>query len=402
MTAYSDQDLEGMLCDLESDMAERKESFKGDAPTKVREAVCAFANNLPDYRQPGVIFIGARDDGSPAGLAVTDELLRQLADIKTDGNIVPPPTLTVGKHLLRGAEMAVVTVWPADSPRVRFKGRIWVRVGPRRAIASAQDERILNEKRRHRDAHFDAQPVPTAKLADLSRVRFEEDYLPSAFSAEVLAANDRSYEQRLAATKMIVSADAPTPTVAGILVLGPRPRDFIPGAYVQFLRVAGLEWGDPVHDEAVLEGPIGDMARRIDEKLAAHNRTAVDFTSGPVETRSSTYPMAALQQLVRNAVMHRAYEGTNAPIRVYWFDDRIEILSPGGPYGIVTPETFGQPGVVDYRNPILAEAMRVLGLVQRFGFVIPTARRELREKGHPDPTFLVESTRVQCTVWARR
>jgi ATP-dependent DNA helicase RecG len=402
MTAYSDQDLEGMLCDLESDVAERKESFKGDAPTKIREAVCAFANDLPDHQRPGVIFVGARDDGSPAGLAVTDELLRQLADMKTDGNIVPPPTLTVAKHVLRGSEMAVVTVWPADSPPARFKGRIWVRVGPRRAIASAQDERILNEKRRHRDVHFDAQPVRTATLADLSRLRFEEEYLRSAFSADVLAANDRSYEQRLAATKMVLSTDTPTPTVAGILVLGTRPRDFIPSAYVQFLRVAGLEWGDPVHDEAVLEGPLGDLVRRLDEKLAAHNRTAVDFTSGPVESRSSTYPMAALQQLVRNAIMHRAYEGTSSPIRVYWFDDRIEIISPGGPYGIVTSESFGQPGVVDYRNPILAEAMRVLGLVQRFGFGIATARRELREKHHPDPAFLVEPTRVQCTVWARR
>jgi ATP-dependent DNA helicase RecG len=402
MRAYSDQELETMLGDLESDGAERKESFKGDAPAKVREAVCAFANDLPDHRRPGVIFIGARDDGSPAGLAVTDELLLQLADMKTDGNIVPPPTLTVEKRLLRGSEMAVVTVWPADSPPARFKGRIWIRVGPRRAIASAQDERILNEKRRHRDVHFDAQPLPAATLADLSRVRFEEDYLPSAFSGDVLAANERSYEQRLAATKMVLSTDLPTPTVAGILVLGIRPRDFIPGAYIQFLRVGGREWGDPIHDEAALDGSIGDLVRRVDEKLAAHNRTTVDFTSGPVESRSSTYPMAALQQLVRNAVMHRAYEGTNTPIRVYWFDDRIEIISPGGPYGIVTPESFGQPGVVDYRNPILAEAMRVLGLVQRFGFGIPTARRELREKGHPDPTFLVEPTRVQCTVWARR
>jgi ATP-dependent DNA helicase RecG len=400
--AYSDQDLERMLADIESDFAERKESFKGDAPAKVREAVCAFANDLPGRGQPGVIFIGARDDGSPSGLAITDELLLQLADIKTDGNIVPPPTLTVAKHVLRGAEMAVVTVWPADSPPARFKGRIWIRVGPRRAIATAQDERILNEKRRYHDPHFDAQPVPAATLAALSRRRFEEDYLRSAFDAEVLAANERSYEQRLAAAKMILAVDEPTPTVAGILVLGTRPRDFIPSAYVQFLRVAGREWGDPVHDEAVLEGPIEDMIRRVDEKLAAHNRTAVDFTSGPVETRSSTYPMAALQQLVRNAVMHRTYEGTNSPVRLYWFDDHIEIISPGGPYGIVTAETFGQPGVVDYRNPILAEAMRVLGLVQRFGFGIATARRELRINNHPEPEFIVEPTRVHCTVRARQ
>ena len=107
MTAYSDQDLESMLSDIESDLAERKESFRGDTPTKTREAVCAFANDLPGGGQPGVVFIGARDDGSPSGLAVTDELLRQLADMKTDGNIVPPPTLTVAKHALRGADMAL-------------------------------------------------------------------------------------------------------------------------------------------------------------------------------------------------------------------------------------------------------------------------------------------------------
>src|SRR4051794_13269235 len=100
MFAYSDQDLEAMLSGLESDLAERKESLRGDAPTKVREAVCAFANDLPDHRRPGVVFVGAKDDGSPSALAVTDELLLQLADIKTDGNIVPPPTLTVEKRRL--------------------------------------------------------------------------------------------------------------------------------------------------------------------------------------------------------------------------------------------------------------------------------------------------------------
>ena len=138
-----------------------------------------------------------------------------------------------------------------------------------------------------------------------------------------------------------------------------------------------------------------------DEKLLAHNRTAVDFTSGPRETRRSTYPLPALQQLVRNAVMHRTYEGTNAPVRVYWFDDRIEIISPGGPYGVVSAELFGQPGIVDYRNPALAEAMRVLGLVQRYGVGIPIARRELEANGQPEPEFRIEPNWVCCTVRAR-
>ena len=398
---YSDDELAAMMADLESDLVERKESLRGDAPAKIRQAVCAFANDLPDHGRPGVVFVGARDDGRPAGSDVTDGLLLQLADIKTDGNIVPPPTMTVEARMLAGARVAVVTVWPSGSPPVRYKGRIWIRVGPRRAHASAQDERILNEKRRHRDPHFDARRAPRARLADLSLRRFEEDYLPSAVDAETLAGNDRSTEERLAAAKMIVSVDDPVPTVGGILVLGKRPQDFLPGAYAQFLRVAGTEFGDSVTDSEVCRGAIADVVRRLDDKLVAHNRTSVDFLSGPVEVRDSTYPLEALQQLVRNAVMHRTYEDTNAPTHVYWFEDRIEIGSPGGPYGVVNAGNFGQPGVVDYRNPILAEAMRVLGLVQRYGFGIPAARRLLRAAGHPEPEFRVDPSWVHCTVRAR-
>lgn len=96
-------------------------------------------------------------------------------------------------------------------------------------------------------------------------------------------------------------------------------------------------------------------------------RVAVDIVSAPTEIRRYDYPIPALQQLTRNAVMHRSYEGTNAPVMVYWFNDHIEIINAGGPYGRVTPENFGKPGFADYRNPDIAESMKVLNLVQRFG-----------------------------------
>lgn len=396
--SYTDGDLERMLADLESDLVERKESLAGDAPTKAREAICGFANDLPDHRRPGVVFVGARDDGSPSGLAITDELLRQLADMKTDGNTLPPPSLTISKRTLRGVEMGVVTVRPADSPPVKFKGRVHVRIGPRRGIATAQEERILNERRRYGDRPFDVSPVSVSSLDDLNRRAFEDEYLPSAVARDVLAVNDRTYEQRLAATKMIAGADEPVPTVLGLLVLGIRTRDFLPGAYVQFLRVDGTELSHPVRDSVEIDGTVSDMIRRLDDKLASHNRVAVDFTSAPLEARTSAYPLAALQQLIRNAVMHRTYEHTNAPVRVSWFDDRIEILSPGGPYGAVTVENFGRPGLADYRNPSLAEALKVMGFVQRFGAGIPTARRELEANGNPPPEFSVEPTYINVTV----
>jgi ATP-dependent DNA helicase RecG len=383
MMRYTDEELEGLLDETESDLTERKESWQGDAPDKGRQAICAFANDLPDHQRPGVLFVGARDDGSPSNLAITDELLRTLGDIKTDGQILPPPTLLVEKRILKGTEIAVVTVQPADAPPVRYRGRIWIRLGPRRGIATAQDERILNEKRRHRDLPFDLQPVPSATLADLNRRLFEEEYLPAAFAPDIVAANDRSYEERLAACRMIALTDPPTPTVLGLLTLGIRPEDFIGGDYIQFLRIGGTKLSDPVLDEKRLTGPLGALLRELDLVLAAYVQTRVDITSGPVERRTSTYPLPALQQLARNAVMHRTYEATNAPIRITWFDDRVEILSPGGPFGLVTTENFGQPGIVDYRNRSLAEAMRVLGFVQRFGVGLAIARQHLTDNGNP-------------------
>lgn len=398
MIPLTDQELEDLLDQLESDRTERKKAWAGDAPEKVRQAVCAFANDLPNHQQPGVVFVGAMNDGSPAGIEVTDQLLLTLSDIKTDGKVIPLPTLTVCKRTLKGSEMAVVCVWPADSPPVRYEGRIWIRVGPRRGLASTQDERILNEKRRYRDLHFEAHPVSAATLVDLSRPIFEQEYLPNAVAPDVLSANERTYEQRLASCGMVVAADEPVPTILGLLVCGISTRTWLPGSYIQFLRIRGTILTDPVVDEAEIDGTISMAMRRLDEKLAAHLSTTVEFASQDREVRTSAYPIAALQQLARNAVMHRNYEGTNAPVRVYWFDDRIEISNPGGPYGSVTAENFGKPGLADYRNPQLAAAFKVLGYAQRFGAGIALARQSLQKNGNPPPEFQTEPNFVIAII----
>ena len=390
-----------LLQDIESDRVERKESLSGDASTKIREAICAFANDLPDHRKPGVVIVGASDDGTVVGLSVTDRLLQQLGDMKTDGNILPPPSITVEKRSLQGRDVAIVTVQPSDSPPVRYKGTIQIRIGPRRGIATAQDERILNEKRRYRDIPFDAHPIPSATLDDLDLLYFEYQYLQQAFAREVLEANDRSREEQLAATKMIASVDDPTPTVLGMLVLGKNPQDFLPGSYVQFLRLGGVEPFSDIIDGEEIRGSVPDVLRRLDEKLKAYNRTAVDFLWNSVERRTSLYPIPAVQQITRNAIMHRTYEATNAPVHVYWFEDRIEVSSPGGPYGRVTADTFGQRGAVDYRNPNLADAMKTLGFVQRFGFGILMAQRLLREAEHPEAEFVVDESGVFATIAKR-
>ena len=82
--------------------------------------------------------------------------------------------------------------------------------------------------------------------------------------------------------------------------------------------------------------------------------------------------------------MHRTYE-SNAPVHLYWFTDRIEIQSPGGLYGMASPENF--PTRTDYRNPVIAEAMATLGYVNRFGRGVIRAQEALSQNGNPPPAF---------------
>ena len=396
MSGFSEKELLQLIAVGESDRVEFKEALAGDAPTRIREAICAFANDLPDHKVPGLVFVGVKDDGTIGNLAVTDRLLQQLADMKTDGNILPPPSLSVEKQVLRGQDVAIISVQPSDSPPVRFKGAIHVRTGPRRGLATAQDERILNEKRRSGDRPFDIQPIPSARLSDLNLTQFANEYLAQAFSDEILVANDRSLNEQLAATKMIVALDQPTATVLGLLTIGKNPQDFLPGAYVQFLRIDGRELSDDIIDSEDMRGAIPDLLRRINDKLISHNRIAVAIATGAVEQRAALYPIEALQQVIWNAVMHRTYEGTHTPVRITWFNDRIEIMSPGGAFGTVDAENFGQPGFTDYRNPNLADAMKTLGYVQRFGIAI--AKRQLADAGHPEPEFEVSDNFVCVTI----
>jgi len=400
MERLSDKELEELLADQESDRAERNAAWSGEVPSQAAEAVCAFANDLAGHRKPGVLFIGAGDDGRPTGIEISDTLLTTLAALRDSGNIVPLPSVTVEKRKLAGVEMAVVTVMPSDAPPVRYRGRIWIRVGPRRGVASAQDERILNEKRRHRDLPFDVWPIAGCTLDEISRPIFEGEYLPNAFAPDVLEANERSYEERLAACRMVQTAAEPAPTVLGVLALGKSPRTWIPGAYIQFLKIGGRELDGPILDEESIDGALSTLLRRVDEKIRAHLTTAVAIDAADTEVRRSPYPALALQQILRNAVMHRTYEGTNAPIRMYWFSDRIEIYSPGGAFGLLTPENFGTPGVTDYRNPHIAEALKVLGYVQRFGVGIATAQRAMKDNANPPIEFRVEPNLVLATLRA--
>jgi len=385
-----------LITDLETDRVERKASLAN--VDRVCEAICAFANDLPGHGAPGVVAVGVDDDGRPTGLPVDDQLLRRLADLRDNGQIYPFPSIAVDRLTLDGVDVAVVVVEPSASPPVQYRGRTMVRVGPRRAIATPEEEARLHERRRHAALPFDARPLAGTSTDDLDLDRFATDLLPQLVAADVVAENRRSVGHQLASLRFTDPGGTPTPT--GLLLAGVDPLNWLPGAFVQFLRLDGTTLDAPVLSAHRLTSPLPDLIRELEEVLRSHVDTRISFVGPDREERRANVPLEALQQLVRNAVMHRTYEATNAPVRVTWFDDRVEVQSPGGPYGLVDVANFGQPGITDYRNPTLAGVLGQLGFVQRFGVGLQTAQARLQQNGNsplelqPTATFVNVVTRL--------
>lgn len=389
-------ELAALAADLESFRVERKASFK-PVKASVEEAICAFANDLPGSGETGVVLIGVDDrSGKPTGLAVTDELLREITDIRSSGNILPLPVMTTYRATLDGADIVVIEVVPSSDTPVRLRGTVRVRSGPRRGIASREEERILTERRRAADLPFDRKPATGATLSDVDMVRFTQEYLPAAVDAETLAENGRTPVEQLASLHLCTLDGVPNHTL--MLLYGRDVRSFLPGAYVEFVRFDGVLETDPIVDSKQLNGTVPDVLRSVLQLAELNVRTAIDPTEMP-QREQADFPIKALRQLLANSVIHRTYE-VHAPVRVHWYTDRVEIESPGGLYGRVREDSFGERGATDYRNPTLAAAMKNLGYVQTFGIGIPLARRECERNGNPAPEFAFGPSHVLATIRA--
>lgn len=160
------------------------------------------------------------------------------------------------------------------------------------------------------------------------------------------------------------------------------------------MRFDGTCLTSPIKDRKELTGKLQSVLSGIDELVDSISTMSVD-TAGR-EVRRYEYPPSALKQLARNAVMHRSYK-VNAPVRIYWFDDRIDIESPGGLYGGTTWADI-EEGVTAYRNPLVAEMMYHLGFVQQFGVGIQIAKAALRDNGNPVIEFRSSHARLTATI----
>lgn len=377
------EELRRLLQDIEADNVER--TLSTDNSDKYCKAICAFANDMPGRGKPGYLIVGADDKhGEIKGIDITDRLLQNLAAHRSSGQIVPIPSVSVEKMSFPEGDLAVVEVLPSDMPPVRYKGTVYIRTGPRQDRASEQDERILTERRLHSAKSFDIQPCLGSSEDEIVFPLFH-DYRNNALAPEVIEENNRDRLTQMAALGFW-DLNNKCLTNAGALLFSESPQNWFPGAAIQFVRYEGDSLDTDLLDERKFTGDLSSMLRELDMFLKTL------FPSRPVpvsplkEEQQTPYPVRAIRELLMNAVMHRDYQ-SNAAIRFYWFSDHIEIQNPGGLYGAATNFPFQN----DYRNPKIAEAMKVMGYVNQFGRGIATVQAVMEKNGNPPAQFNVDN-----------
>ena len=196
--------------------------------------------------------------------------------------------------------------------------------------------------------------------------------------------------------------DQLAPTVAATLLFGRRPQYFLPQAFVSAARFPGLDLDVTAIDRDTFRGTVDELIEQSTAFVRRNMRTAsiLEDEKLPRRTDIPEYPLRAVREAITNACVHRDYSRWSQEVAIRMFDDRLEILSPGGLVRGMTIQDLGT-GKYAARNPTLAEAMREMGLIERFGTGIRMMRREMEALGSASPIFVVDENSFTVTLPAR-
>lgn len=322
-----------------------RHQFKADATnaTALAAEIAAFANAAG-----GQIFIGVDDDGTIQALdrASVGRINQLIANAASNG--IRPPVNPVTENIaVQGGVVIVVTIPEGISkPYTDNSGTIWVKSGSdkRRVTAREEMQRMFQSSLL---IHGDDVPVAGTSVADIDLEIFRH-FFRSRYEQE-LEEQNLSLAQVLSNMRLLADERL---TVTGILLFARNPQALLPAFHIKAVSYPGTD----IHETTYLES--ADFTGRIDAQFEGalslvlrhlrREQGGQDINSlGELEV-----PRIALEELLANALIHRDYF-VSAPIRVFVFDDRIEIISPGHLPNNLTVANI-RSGTSNMRNPILS------------------------------------------------
>ncbi|MBI4820464.1 MAG: putative DNA binding domain-containing protein [Deltaproteobacteria bacterium] len=369
----------------ETERVEWKQSLRDS--DGIREAVCAFANDLSASGRVAHVLVGVQKDGTIVGVdtkaQTIDEAQQSLVNRLHDILLQPTPSVAVTTvEPMPGVHVVVVEVTPyAVPPVVTLKGVAWVRVGTTTRRATEADQARLRERRPEKHQPFDVRLVVGATLDDLDVGSLKQRYEAARIGDED-AGSFPSFGQWLVQQELgRQTAGDFAPNTTAVLLFGKSPQSFFPGAVVEVARYAGSDVDANVSFRHSVTGSLPDQLDALWKHMKSGVVAVPKEKDGIREQFAEEYPLEALEELVRNLVQHRAYDVTHAPARIEWFDNRIELSNPGGPFGHASEGEFGS--FSDYRNPTITRTLSELGYVQKLGRGVRRVRLALNKNGSP-------------------
>jgi ATP-dependent DNA helicase RecG len=317
------------------------------SPESLAGDLVAFSNS-----KGGRILIGVSDQGAVVGLS-TDDIRRinQLVSNAATDRVRPSVNPTTENIPVGGLLVMVVTVQEGVSkPYADNNGVFWVKSGSdkRRVTSREEVQRMLQSADL---LHADELPIEGTTTADMDAEHFTS-FFEKLYGEPLDKALDRSSLSLGRLLNNLGLARDATLNLAGLMIFGRRPQRHRPAFVVKAVAFVGNDpAGSEYRDSQDVDGCLRDLHRETMSFLT-RNLRRLQGEKGINTEGTLEVPVAALEELVVNMLLHRDYF-ISAPWRVMLFDNRIELISPGALPNNLTIENI-RSGVSVIRNPLLA------------------------------------------------
>ncbi len=363
----------------ESSVLEFKaEKARGES---IAKGIVAFANT-----DGGTLLVGVRDDGTVEG--VRDRRVEQRVVQICRNNIVPSLIPRFAFTEIDGETVLAVEVprGPDRPYRVKTSGKFYIRAGS--SSLEPTNEELVRLFQNGDLVHFEVKPVHGARPNDLNRSYLEE-YLHRYRSIDDPVETEEEFLGILRNLHLLESANGEEiPTIAGMILFGKDPARFLPQTGVKAVCFDGGDEAADILEMKEFTGAVRDVMDGSLRFADRHSRTGVRFDADEVRrTDLEQYPAAIVRELIANAVAHRDYAVWGATIRLFVFDGRLEVRSPGTLPDTLTVDRV-KAGVSYHRNPIIMQTLKDYGFVEKIGRGILRSNRRLREMGRREIEFV--------------
>lgn len=345
----------------------------------------AFSNTLG-----GKIFIGVDDDGSIIGLTTDDiHRINQLLSNAASQNVKPainPLTeiVTINKNKI----LIIDVPQGINKPYQDKNGSIWVKTGADKRKATAREElqRLFQESGM---VHADVIPANGMTIADI-----DMPYFKAFFQKRY----GKSLEKQQVPLEQIVDnmnlSKNGILNITGALLFSNTPETRLPAYIIKAAAFPGTSIATETYiDSRDITGKISDIFQRTIGFLL-DNIKKVQSEQGINSLGKPEVPKIVFEELVANSLVHRDYF-VSAPVRVFVFSDRIEIINPGHLPNNLTVKNI-KAGISNIRNPVLASFAYQILPYRGFGSGILRAL-----ENYPDIEFIDDrdGNLFKCIIW---